>query len=164
MTRQALTSLPSRSLGSVLSGVVAAAGPGAAHAQPLAPPPATSTKPVPLRRITKRADFAAQLDILKKIAALCRDNGIELVLVASPLHRANEILYDPADFADAVGQISRIAPIWDFTGSGSLTDRPGLWMADISHFSPELSRMMLRRIFADDISPGWTGFGRLRGR
>lgn|SRR4051794_9370271 len=149
-------------LGRLPQGGMITAGLSAAHAQPLAPLPAASTKPVPLIRITKRPDFTAHLEILKQIAGLCREQDIELVLVASPLHRANEIRFDPTELSDAIGQISRIAPIWDFTGSSSLTDRPELWVGDISHFSPEVARMMLRRIFGDAMPVDWNKFGQLR--
>lgn len=128
------------------------------------PPPTTSIKPLPLIRITKRPDFATHTEMLKQIVRLCREKDIEFILVTSPLHRANEIQFDPTDLSDAIARISRITPIWDFTGSSSLTDHPELWMGDISHFSPDVSRMILRRVFGDPMPVGWEDFGRLRGR
>ena len=53
---------------------------------------------------------------------------------------------------------------WDFTGADWLSDNPSYWLGDTAHFSPEVARMMLARIFGEPMPPGWERFGRLRVR
>jgi hypothetical protein len=124
-----------------------------------AAPPAQRS---PARRptVVARPQLEAQLAMLGRIAALCRDNGIRLVVVTSPLSRTNLRDYNPAELARVTARISAVVPVWDFGAPDWLSDRSDLWF-DPSHFHDEVSRMMLARMFG---SPGARpGFGTLRG-
>jgi hypothetical protein len=116
------------------------------------------------RPFGQRAHFADQLELLQRIVALCRESGAELIVAVSPLHRAVESRYLPADLSQALDRVARVTPLWDFTGADWLSDNPGYWLGDTAHFSPEVARMMLARIFGEAMPPGWERFGRLRGR
>jgi hypothetical protein len=110
--------------------------------------------------VVARPQLEAQLAMLGRIAALCREHGIRLIVVTSPLNRANARDYDPADLARVTARISAVVPVWDFGAPGWLSDRTDLWF-DPSHFHDEVSRMMLARMFGE---PGARpGFGTLRG-
>jgi hypothetical protein len=61
----------------------------------------------------------------------------------------------------AIDDISRLAPVWDFTDEARVSSNPGLW-TDILHFVPEVGRMILERIFGDPLPPEWEHFGRYR--
>ena len=115
------------------------------------------------RPFRQRAHFAEQLQLLQRIAALSRQSGAELIVAVSPLHRAVESRYLPKDLSQALDQVARIAPLWDFTGADWLSDDPNYWMGDTAHYSSEVGRMMLARIFGDPMPRGWERFGRLRG-
>jgi hypothetical protein len=49
--------------------------------------------------------------------------------------------------ADAVAaELAQIAPLWDFGAPQWLAERPDLWL-DASHFSHQVGRMMIERIY-----------------
>jgi hypothetical protein len=116
------------------------------------------------RPFGQRAHFAEQLQLLERIAALCRQNGAELIVAVSPLHRAVESRYLPTDLSQALDQVARVTPIWDFTGADWLSDDASYWLGDTAHYSSDVGRMMLARIFGDSMPPSSERFGRLRGR
>jgi hypothetical protein len=125
-------------------------------------PAASSDATGPIaERITDRPLYLQDLDRWKRFVTLCRENDIELTVAISPLsqHVASE--YDPSDLSRSIDDISRLAPIWDFTDDARVSGDPGLW-TDILHFVPEVGRMMLERIFGDQVPPEWEHFGRYR--
>ena len=115
------------------------------------------------RPFAQRAQFAEQLQLLQRIATLSRQSGTELIVAVSPLHRAVESRYLPSDLSQALDQVARVTPVWDFTGADWLSDDPNYWMGDTAHYSSEVGRMMLARMFGDPMLRGWERFGRLRG-
>jgi hypothetical protein len=128
-----------------------------AHAQalPQAGPGLELIEPV-----RERVDFDRQLSLLQQFSQLCRDNGIALVVILSPLHPSNVALRDP-DLGRAIERVGAIVPAWDFTYSPQLHgNRPGQWLADRSHFTAEVGVMMLRRVFGEEVPDGWREFGR----
>jgi len=107
-----------------------------------------------------RPQLEAHLAILAQMVALCRQNGVRLLVVTSPLNRVNAQDYDRADLARVTERISAVVPVWDFGAPDWLSDRADLW-PDPSHFHVDVSRMMLARIFG---APGARAdFGVLRG-
>jgi hypothetical protein len=116
------------------------------------------------RPFGQRAHFAEQLQLLQRIAALSRQNGAQLIVAVNPLHRAVESRYLPMDLSQALDQVARVTPLWDFTGADWLSDDADRWRGDTAHYSSEVGRMMLARIFGDPMPRGWERFGRLRGR
>lgn len=115
------------------------------------------------RPFEQRAYFAEQLRLLQRIAALSQQSGTKLIVAVSPLHRAVESRYLPKDLSQALDQVARVTPLWDFTGSDWLSDDPNYWMGDTAHYSAEVGRMMLARIFGEPMPRNWERFGRLRG-
>lgn len=156
---------PTRAVHGIAAAAAETVRPASAHAKPLAP---ASDPAVPPRRgISDRGDFPRQIALLERFAALCRQHGTELIVVITPLHPSKEHDFDPDDISQAIEPISRIAPVWDFTGSYRLLDRPDLWRIDLmahdtSHFGMEVALMMVRRIFGDAMPEAWKHFGRLR--
>ncbi len=157
----------SRSAEAPKAGVAAAATeavrPAIAHAKP----PASDPVLPPRRGISDRGDFPRQIALLERFAALCRQHGTEFIVVITPLHPSKEHDFDLDDISQAIEPISRIAPVWDFTGSYRLLDRPDLWRTDLmahdtSHFGMEVALMMVRRIFGDAMPDAWKHFGELR--
>ena len=71
--------------------------------------------------------------LLERLVAICRASDVRLVVVITPLHFTVEPLYDPADMSRAVDEISRVVPLWDFTGTSAVTGHSNLWI-DTSHF------------------------------
>jgi hypothetical protein len=125
---------------------------------------ATATAPqVPakLDRVTIQIEYQRQLAVLRRFAGLCRDHGTELIVAISPLHRANFGKHDREDLMAAVTDVSRITPVWDFGSPPWMNDRPRYWRDD-SHFTPEVGRLMLNRIFAGQGPPDDLQFGQLR--
>jgi hypothetical protein len=139
---------------------VASERPGAA-----APPVMqVGTLPVtvtPSYRISARPDYGPHLESLKRFVATCREHGIWLVMATAPLNPATIAQYDPADLDWVVGEISRIAPVWDFTTAGQLIDSADLWLDEV-HFDSQVADVMLNRIFNGPVPALWAGFGRLR--
>jgi hypothetical protein len=115
------------------------------------------------RPFGQRVHFAEQLQLLQRVSALCHQSGAELIVAVSPLHRAVESRYVANDLLQALDQVAQVTPVWDFTGAEWLSDNPNYWLGDTAHFSPEVGRMMLARIFGEAMPPGWERFGRLKG-
>lgn len=90
-----------------------------------------------------------------------RGHGSELIIAISPLHRAVVSTLDRQDLLLVVTDVSRIAPVWDFGSPPWLNDRSKYW-ADHSHFTREVGRLMLNRIFTGALPPGEPPFGELR--
>ena len=103
-----------------------------------------------------RPQLEAHLALLARMAALCRQHGVTLTVVTSPLNRLNARDYDPAELARVAERIARVVPLWDFGMPDWLSDRGDLW-SDPSHFKPEVGDMMLGRVFG-----AGTGSRRLR--
>jgi hypothetical protein len=121
-------------------------------AMPLLPLPKTPM------RVTARPDYPRQLALLRRFAELCREHGANLIVATAPLHRTTTQYVDMQDLALAVADVSRITPVWDFGAPAWLSDRPELW-ADHSHFTAEVGRMMLDRIFTGALPDGSLPFG-----
>jgi hypothetical protein len=130
-----------------------------AHAQ--AAPSAQVDPSIVAQRRRVGDDFLHQLRLLERFVSLCREHGVDLVVAASPVSRAGAVRFDSDDLVSAVDAISRIVPVWDFTRSDWLTDRPDMWPNEI-HFNPEIARMMLSRIFGDELPVGWKDYGQLK--
>jgi hypothetical protein len=146
----------------------AARGPDGDEAAPVpaATAPSSATAPESragpqLERITARPDYARQLQLLRQFASLCRSDGVELLVAISPLSHAEAAKYDPAELAKVVDDVSRIVPVWDFTASQWLADHPELW-SDGRHFTEEVGRLILARMFGDAAVTVPGDFGRLR--
>ncbi len=116
----------------------------------------------PQRRydIVLRPQLEAHVALLARMAALCRQHGVTLTVVTSPLNRQNARDYDPAELARITERIAGAVPLWDFGLPDWLSDRGDLW-SDPSHFKPEVGDMMLGRVFG--AGPARAGFGTLRG-
>jgi hypothetical protein len=132
----------------------------AAHAQELPQPGAPAEGLRMIEPVSDRVDFDRQLDLLRRFVQLCRDHGIALVVILSPLHPSNVALGDP-DLGRAIERVGAVVPVWDFTRSPQLHgNRPGQWLADRSHFTAEVGVMMLQRAFGEEVPDGWKDFGR----
>jgi len=133
---------------------------GAANAQARALPP-VPTAGEPLVDPTVRADFARQLDMLRKFVDLCRNNRINLVVALSPLRTDVAATLDAAAAAEVVRRIAAIVPVWDFGHPQWLSDTPRVW-ADPSHYTAEVGGLMLDRIYGRAPLAQHPDFGELR--
>ena len=112
--------------------------------------------------IRQRDGFDRDLGLLRRFVTLCREHRISLVVAVSPLNPRNPILHDP-DLAQAIDRISAVVPLWDFTRQTHLLpDLKRYWMADGSHFTAEVGRLMLRRMFGEELPGPWKDFGERR--
>jgi hypothetical protein len=113
--------------------------------------------------IRQRDGFDRDLDLLRRFVALCREHRISLMVALSPANPRNPILRDP-DLAQAIERIAAVVPLWDFTRQTHLLpDLTRYWMADGSHFTAEVGRLMLRRMFGEELPGPWEDFGERRG-
>lgn len=113
--------------------------------------------------ILGRPRYADDMRIWSRIAALCRDNGVRLVAVLSPTAPRALAVLDAAEINTVAEQISRSAPVWNFSGKAEPSNRAELWFDDL-HFVPIVPDMMLRRIFGGEVPAEWAHFGRMLGR
>jgi hypothetical protein len=127
--------------------------------QPLIPIP-MPIPTAPVRHVIDTPFFVQNEELLARFVAQCRLHNVDLVVATMPLSRPNLSRYNSADLAKATDVLSRIVPLWDFSGADWWSDRPDLW-TDASHFKPEVGRMMFARIFGDATPPEWAHFGRL---
>ena len=111
--------------------------------------------------VATRPQMATHLDMLKRFASLCRDNGIKLTVATTPMRADANSLYYPEDLRDVVERLSRVVPVWDFTAPDWLARNPDFW-DDPSHFKPTVGLMMLERMFGNPAAAP-AGFGVLQG-
>jgi hypothetical protein len=129
--------------------------------EPKPPAPDLTPRPTtPLLRVTDTPVFAQNQELLARFVARSRAHNVDLIVAITPLSRPNASRYNSADLAKATDALSRIVPLWDFSGPDWWSDRPDLW-SDVRHFKPEVGRMMFARIFGDPTPPEWAHFGRL---
>lgn len=91
----------------------------------------------------------------EKIVQLCQENGINLIVFISPPHVSRlEAIYITRRwqiFEDWKREITRITPVWDFSGYNSVTSEPlADYMTnyiDESHYTKEIGDLILARIF-----------------
>lgn len=98
-----------------------------------------------LKRVTEQWYYVEQLTMLQRIVALCRAQGVRLIVAASPL-RSEPLQPDEAEVRRAIDKISKVTPLWDFTVPRWPSERADFWI-DRTHFTPQLAAIMLRRIF-----------------
>jgi hypothetical protein len=139
--------------------VAASERPAAANAQPATSAPAPAA-PVG-EKVTDRQLYPQYLELWRSFVTLCRENDIQLIAAIAPISQRVASEYDPADLARAIDDLSHVAPVWDFTNDSRVARGPQFW-TDILHFTPEVGKMMLERIFGDPVPPEWKDFGRLR--
>jgi hypothetical protein len=88
----------------------------------------------------------AQLDLVARVAALCRANGIRLTVAISPLHMATASEYEAVDLQNVVRRISAVVPVWDFSMAGPMLTDPTEW-DDRLHFRKPIADRIINRIF-----------------
>jgi hypothetical protein len=108
-----------------------------------------------------RVDLDRQLMMLRRIAALCRDNQVRLTVAISPLKAWNLDLNGPAEIDALTERLSTITPLWDFNSPPFIAGRDEYWL-DNSHFDQKAGAMMLGRIFDHDDGRA-NNWGKLRG-
>jgi len=84
------------------------------------------------------------LKLLARMVEVCRQNGVALTVMTSPLSRPNASMYDPDELASVARRISEIVPLWDF-GTPESLGRGEYWL-DYSHFTPQVARMIVDRV------------------
>jgi hypothetical protein len=146
------------SVDNVLAGLSSASHVGAASAQALVPQASLKQGADP---ITRSYHFADQLNLLSRIVALCRDLDVELIVAVPPISRTDMAKIDRTELDEAIDRVSRVVPVWDFSGEDWLWGYPELWH-DLAHFFPDVGRKMLARMFGEPMDEPWGNFGRLR--
>jgi hypothetical protein len=109
-----------------------------------------------------RPDLDNQLSKFERFVSLCRENGVQLTIAASPMIRENLDLHEPGMIEALAERISKIAPLWDFNSPPLIASRREYWV-DVSHFDSAAGRMMIDRMFGDSDVHVPAGFGWLRG-
>ena len=98
---------------------------------------------------------------LREIAALCRDNGIRLIVFVTPMHYAT---YTGAlargDYELFLRSLAEAAPFYNFSGYNDITLDPDNYM-DTSHYLAEVGDMILDCIWNGKTDPALLaqGFG-----
>lgn len=103
------------------------------------------------------------LDVFRQIVEICKKNNIKLVAYIHPYHAEVLGRYERAnrwsDFECWKVELSKIYPIWDFSGFHQVAtekiSNEMLYYWEASHYKKLVGKMILRRIFdqADDSNP-----------
>lgn len=96
--------------------------------------------------------------ILRKMVALCRQHGIQLITFVNPPSRMAMDHYEEDDYLMFLKELADVAPFWDFSGYNSITTNPQNYI-DHSHYKSSISRLMAARIFGDQTLPVPGDFG-----
>ncbi len=85
---------------------------------------------------------------LTAIRELCRENGVNLVVVSAPVYYDYLTAFEKDELCDFYSALAEVIPIWDFTSS-SISREPR-YFYDSTHFRNAVGKMALARIFDDD--------------
>jgi hypothetical protein len=106
-----------------------------------------------------RPDLKRQIALLQRLVDLCRENGIQLTTVVSPLKAWNLDANGPVEVDALTDRLSHVTPLWDFNSPPVIADDNGFWL-DVSHFNEKAGALMLARVFDGNQKNSW---GELRG-
>lgn len=81
------------------------------------------------------------------IREMCEDNGVNLVVVASPLYQDYAECFDPEDVTNFYSALAEVTPYWDF--SSSTISQDPRYFYDESHFRNCVGKMALARMAGD---------------
>jgi peptidoglycan/xylan/chitin deacetylase (PgdA/CDA1 family) len=82
------------------------------------------------------------------IINMCREAGVNLTVVCSPVYKDYMAYFDPAQVADFYTKLAEITPYWDFSMS-SVSWEPR-YFYDGTHFRNAAGTMALARMFGND--------------
>jgi hypothetical protein len=88
------------------------------------------------------------VDCLKQLVALCRQNEINLVLFITPHNRLFMGRFVVKDYLTFLRKLSEITSFCDFSGYNSITTNNKYYL-DASHYKSSVSRMIAAKIFND---------------
>ncbi|NJK47054.1 hypothetical protein HC931_01510 [Candidatus Gracilibacteria bacterium] len=97
-----------------------------------------------------------RLQLLKSIIETCQQKGIALTIFISPSHATDmeglHALGLWSDFEEWKREVSKIAPVWDFSGYNSITTEPIAknmkYYLDSSHYRKETGDLILNRLLS----------------
>ena len=85
---------------------------------------------------------------LKRIKTLCDNNGVNLVVIASPVYEKELTIYNENELKDYFKKIAEEVPFWNFSGYTSISHEPR-YFYDTFHFRNCVGDMILAKIFGD---------------
>jgi hypothetical protein len=95
--------------------------------------------------------YPVALDAMKEIAALCDENGIELIVFSSPLFHYQYRLSVRAGYLTFLEQLAEVTPYYNFSCLNGITLNDANYL-DPSHYKAQIGDMILDRIFREDAS------------
>lgn len=100
------------------------------------------------KEATSEAAIAGTMKSLAAIRDLCREHGINMVVITAPLYWGCLNRYDWNTVVDFYTRLAEVTPYWDFSIS-SVSFEPR-YFYDATHFRNCVGKMALARIFNDD--------------
>ena len=83
------------------------------------------------------------MDTMRALCALCRDNGIELTVLVTPLHYATYTgALERGDYYTFLRRLAEITPYYNFSGFNDITTDDRNYM-DTSHYLAEIGDIMI---------------------
>lgn len=95
--------------------------------------------------------YPAALDALRETAALCRENGIELIVFTSPMFSYQFRLSASAGYLDFLEQLADVTPYYNFSCINGISSDATNYL-DPSHYKAQVGDLILNRIFREDKS------------
>jgi peptidoglycan/xylan/chitin deacetylase (PgdA/CDA1 family) len=92
------------------------------------------------------ADLCVQS--IKRIKALCEDNGISFTLIACPVYEKELRCYNSEELLAYYKKIAEVTDFWNFSGYTDITYEPR-YFYDSMHFRNCVGDMMLSKMFND---------------
>ena len=100
------------------------------------------------------------LNAMKEIVRLCRENDVALHVIAGPCFLAERARFECREYYHYFDELVRICgEIWDFSDYNDISMNPYNFY-DYSHYSKEVAELMVRTVFEEGFS-GRAGFGKL---
>lgn len=95
--------------------------------------------------------YPAALEALEETAALCAENGIELIVFSSPMFAYQYRLSAKAGYLDFLERLAGVTPYYNFSCLNAITEDDANYL-DPSHYKARIGDMILDRIFREDKS------------
>lgn len=99
-------------------------------------------------RETIEAAVSGTLESVGRIKAMCEENGVNFLVLCSPVYAEQLHYFDLDQVADFYERLAQVTDYWDFSYT-SASFEPRFYY-DESHFHNCVGRMALARVFGDD--------------
>ncbi|MEI6132595.1 MAG: hypothetical protein WCQ41_07215 [Bacillota bacterium] len=96
----------------------------------------------------KSISYKYNLQALRNIVNLCKDNNVNLLVVAAPTYKSEFEAYSKQEISQYIEEMSQVTSFWNFSGYNSINNDVTNFY-DYKHYREKIAKLILARIFND---------------